>query len=43
MRVFSDALEPTKDEQVLDIGCGCGQTSLALADRIGSTGSVVGV
>jgi SAM-dependent methyltransferase len=38
-----DALEPTKGEQVLDIGCGCGQTSLALADRIGSTGSVVGV
>jgi ubiquinone/menaquinone biosynthesis C-methylase UbiE len=38
-----DALEPTKGEQVLDIGCGCGQTSLALADRVGSTGSVVGV
>jgi 2-polyprenyl-3-methyl-5-hydroxy-6-metoxy-1,4-benzoquinol methylase len=32
-----DALEPTKGEQVLDIGCGCGQTSLALADRVGST------
>jgi SAM-dependent methyltransferase len=38
-----DALEPTKGEQVLDIGCGCGQTSLALADRVGPTGSVVGV
>jgi ubiquinone/menaquinone biosynthesis C-methylase UbiE len=38
-----NALEPTKGEQVLDIGCGCGQTSLALADRVGSTGSVVGV
>ena len=38
-----DALEPTKGEQVLDIGCGCGQISLALADRVGSTGSVVGV
>jgi hypothetical protein len=32
-----NALEPTKGEQVLDIGCGCGQTSLALADRVGST------
>jgi SAM-dependent methyltransferase len=38
-----NALEPTKGEHVLDIGCGCGQTSLALADRVGSTGSVVGV
>ena len=38
-----NALEPTKGEQVLDIGCGCGQTSLALAERVGSTGSVVGV
>jgi ubiquinone/menaquinone biosynthesis C-methylase UbiE len=38
-----NALEPTKGEQVLDIGCGCGQTSLALADRVGSAGSVVGV
>jgi cyclopropane fatty-acyl-phospholipid synthase-like methyltransferase len=38
-----DALEPTEGEQVLDIGCGCCQTSLALADRVGSTGSVVGV
>ena len=38
-----DALESTKGEHLLDIGCGCGQTSLALADRVASTGSVVGI
>jgi SAM-dependent methyltransferase len=38
-----DALKPTKGERVIDIGCGCGQTTLALADRVGTTGSVIGV
>lgn len=38
-----DVLEPGKGEHVIDIGCGCGQTSLALAARAGPTGSVVGV
>ncbi len=30
-------------EHVLDIGCGCGDTTLILADRVGATGSVTGV
>jgi SAM-dependent methyltransferase len=30
-------------EQVLDVGCGCGQTALELAQRVGSSGSVVGI
>lgn len=30
-------------DRALDIGCGCGDTTLELARRVGSTGSVVGV
>lgn len=37
------ALAPQVGERVLDIGCGCGQTTLALAQLVGPTGAVVGV
>ena len=30
-------------ERILDIGCGCGQTTLALAERVGAAGAVTGV
>jgi len=33
----------TPGEQVLDVGCGCGQTALELAQRVGASGSVVGI
>lgn len=38
-----DVLCPGEGEHIIDIGCGCGQTSLALAARVRPTGSVVGV
>ena len=38
-----DVLDPAKGEHIIDIGCGCGQTSLALSARVGPTGSVVGI
>ena len=37
------AAAPRHGDRVLDIGCGCGDTVLALAEAVGSLGSVVGV
>lgn len=37
------ALAPLAGESLLDIGCGCGQTTLELARRVGPGGSVTGV
>lgn len=38
-----DAAAPVPGERVIDIGCGCGATVLALAKRLGPTGSVLGL
>ncbi|MES2343480.1 MAG: methyltransferase domain-containing protein, partial [Pseudomonadota bacterium] len=37
------ALAPTPGERILDIGCGAGQTSLALTAAVAPGGSVLGV
>jgi SAM-dependent methyltransferase len=37
------ALEPKPGERILDIGCGCGHSSLELAALVGTAGSVVGL
>jgi SAM-dependent methyltransferase len=37
------ALNPGAGERVIDIGCGCGQTTMTLAERVGGRGAVVGV
>ncbi len=38
-----DAAAPKSGERVIDIGCGCGATVLALAQRLGPTGEILGL
>jgi SAM-dependent methyltransferase len=42
-RLAQEALAPEAGERILDIGCGTGATTLALADAVGAQGAVVGV
>ena len=35
--------QPVSDETVIDIGCGCGATTLALAEKVGPAGKVSGL
>jgi SAM-dependent methyltransferase len=38
-----DALTPTRNERVIDVGCGCGETTLQVAALVGPEGSATGV
>jgi SAM-dependent methyltransferase len=38
-----EAADPRPGERVIDIGCGCGATLLALARRVGASGRVTGL
>jgi SAM-dependent methyltransferase len=38
-----DAAAPAPGERVVDVGCGCGATVLALADRVSPAGQVLGL
>jgi SAM-dependent methyltransferase len=42
-RVAMDRLEPLDGLRVVDVGCGCGATTLTLGERVGPRGSVLGV
>lgn len=41
--VAIEALAPAAGERIIDIGCGCGQTTLQLAARVGPAGGVLAV
>ena len=42
-RIAIERLGVAAGERVLDVGCGCGQTLLQLAERVGPSGQVLGV
>lgn len=42
-RAAMRVLAPARGERIVDIGCGCGQSTRELAARVGASGAVVGV
>ncbi|MEE8164287.1 MAG: methyltransferase domain-containing protein, partial [Myxococcota bacterium] len=42
-RTAQERARISQGEHVLDVGCGCGQSTLEIAERIGTSGHVVGI
>lgn len=42
-RQAMEALGPRRGERLVDVGCGCGQTTLELAERVSGDGAVLGL
>ena len=43
LQLLIDRIGPKAGDRIVDIGCGCGATSIALAERVSSSGFVLGV
>ena len=42
-KIAIDRARPARGEDVIDVGCGCGSTSLELGRRVGDSGTVLGI
>src|SRR5258705_4831379 len=41
--ILIDRAKPKAGEQIVDVGCGCGATTIAFARKVGPTGHVFGI
>lgn len=41
--ILIDRAKPAPGEHVLDVGCGCGATTVAFAEKVGASGRVLGI
>src|SRR6516164_2920944 len=42
-KALIDRAGPKAGDRIIDVGCGCGSTSLAFAEKVGPNGFVLGV
>src|ERR1700746_2999636 len=42
-RALIDRLDARPGERIIDVGCGCGSTSMALAEQVAPSGFVLGI